>query len=231
MKQKMNKVKSITIISFLLISIMLFNVSGTLLDNKYSKETLKENNKQIKDKNMGNKIEKAKALGRDSIVKAAINIIKNKYPTLKINLSDFEITAWSNKKNILANFKRLIKFSPLGSEHANFDYDLSINIETKEVSPIDTWGINNFYIPTEEDIQKIKFVKKAFNLPISGFDNAVIEKADMYVINLENEISYGRYHIDKVTGEELIGSIQGSYVPNPNPDNGIEEYPLIEIKE
>lgn len=183
------------------------------------------------DQNMENKIEKAKALGKDSIIRTANNIIENKYPNLNVNLSDFEIKAWSNKENIIVKFKRLIKFIPLSNEQSDFEYDLSINIETKEIAPIDTWGINNFYIPTEEDLKKIQFVKEAFNLPHSGFDNEVLEKADFYVINLDNDVSYGRYRIDKVTGEELINSIQGSYVPNPNPDNIIEVDPLIEIKE
>ncbi|OEK08134.1 hypothetical protein A8C32_01345 [Flavivirga aquatica] len=181
---------------------------------------------------MENKIEKIKALGKDSIVKIAYNILEKKYPTLKINLNNFEITTWSNKKEIVVNFKRHITFIPLGRNSSDFNYNFLINMITEDVNTLNYGRISSFYIPTEEEVKKIEFVKKAFNLPRLGFDNEISEETDMYVVRISNDDAFGIYHIDKITGKEILGSIEGSYESPPEIEQDIiNEDPLIEIKE
>ncbi len=181
------------------------------------------------DRNMENKIETAKALGKESIIEKAKYIFKTKYPALKIDFSDFEITTWVNSEKIVANFKRSIKFITLKNEAGDLTYHFSINIETEAVTPLDYSGSEKFYIATEEDSAKLVFVKKAFNLPHAGFENTVVEKANMYEIMIDNDVAFGRYYIDKTTGKELTDlSIEGSYAPAPFPE-AILSYPLIEI--
>ena len=75
-------------------------------------------------------------------------------------------------------------------------------------------------------------MKNNFNLPIHGFDNEISEEADRYRISTSNKVAYGIYYIDKITGEELPESIQGSYVPAPEiREDKVNEDPLIEIEE
>lgn len=165
--------------------------------------------------NMENQINVIKTLGKDAIIKRANRIIEKKYPTLKINSSDFGITAWSNKKDVVVKFKRRIKYVRLGGEN-DFNYDFSVNVVKHLVIPFDVFGIDRFYIPTKEDLNKIEFVRKKINLPRQGFYSEICEKADYYEIHVTNEVAFGSYFIDKITGREVQGSIEGSYAQVPD---------------
>jgi len=164
---------------------------------------------------------------KKTIIKIANSILKNKYPTLKINLSDYEITAWTNKKDTLVNYKRTLKFIPLSYKKGCFDYDFSVNIISKEIPSFDMFGTSKFYTPTKQDIEKINFIKKIIIIK-PGFDNEIIEDHDKYIISTSNDIYFIIYHIDKVTGKEIPQSfVQGNWEPNPFKEKNID--PLIEI--
>ena len=181
---------------------------------------------------MINKLDKIKYKGKTSIIQLAFHILESRKYPLSFTSSDFEISVWANKKEILVKFKRLIKYIPKNIEESDYIYDLSVNVITKELDPIDTWGPDSFYIPSEQDAKNIEFVKKYFGLPIQGFENKVYEEEDMYCINTENEVAFGKYYIDKNTGEEAMPPMQGSYILKPFQETSEEEFdkdPWIEI--
>ncbi len=183
---------------------------------------------------MRNKVEKIKALGKKTIIQLAYTIINSKKPPVNIIPHDFKISVWGNKKEIIVKFIRQIRYIPKESEEMNLYYDLSVNVISKLIDPIDFWGNDSFYQASKQDIKNIEFVKKHFGLPVQGFENTIHEEDEMFYIILDNEEAYGRYYIDKITGEEAIGSIQGSYLPKPLPERtskNIKEDPLIEITE
>jgi hypothetical protein len=169
---------------------------------------------------------------KDSLIQLANEILELKYPSFKFNVSEYDITAWGNSKTTVVKYKRIIRFIPLDKKNNNLCYDFEVDLINKSIYPFDTWGIDMFYIPTSEEQAKIDFVIKAFGLPHKGFSNSIEEDADVYRINLDNEYSYGRYVIDKITGKECDGAIQGSYEPMPE-DNSRHRFadPLVEIRD
>ena len=197
---------------FLFILITSININGVFCQNS----------------NMEHKIENTKNLGREVLIKKAKSILKEKYPSLKINLNEFEVTAWSNKKKVLVHFKRFIKFTPLGYKKGHFNYNFSVNVITKSTLPFDVFGTTQFYTPTKEDTKKIAFVKKSFNVFKPGFENEVFEKNNMYILSISNDTYFVIHHIDKITGEEIPKStIQGNW--EPDPFETADKDPLIEI--
>lgn len=179
------------------------------------------------DKKMENKIAEVKKTGKQTILKTANYILNKKYTNLKIDLKDYEITVWANKENILVNYKKLLKFTPLGYKRGHFDYDFSVNIITKEIPSFDMFGTSKFYIPTKQDIKKINFVKKVIDVK-PRFNNEVFEEHDKYIISISNDTYFIIYHIDKITGKEIPQSfVQGNWEPSPFQEKNID--PLIEI--
>ncbi|MGL1887695.1 MAG: hypothetical protein OCD76_14355 [Reichenbachiella sp.] len=171
------------------------------------------------------------ALGKIQLIDEANSFVGYKYPGFTFSTIEYEITTWANSKRVVVKYRRLIRFTPLGKENENLDYDFEVDLTNQNTS-FDTWGMDKFYIPTTEEQEKINFVMNAFGLPLSGFDNSIIEEADSYRINIDSEASFGRYVIDKTTGNECEGSIQGSY--EPMPDDILDDLPrfpdpLIEI--
>ena len=183
---------------------------------------------------MINKTKKIKALGKSKIIELAFNLIESKFPGLKIIPEDFEITVWANSKEVIVKFRRRVRYYPMNKKEQDFTYDLSVNLISKEIDPIESWGIDEFYIPTEDDLKNIKFVKESFGFPEQGFNISISEKEDSYYIGVTNKVAYGKYYIDKITGKETTGSIQGSYIPRPQADfdkRNVDTDPLTEITE
>jgi hypothetical protein len=164
--------------------------------------------------------------GKDAIIAYAFTIIKEKMPTLEVNPKNYEITVWANKKEALVKFRRRIKYYPKNNPEG-ITYDFSVNIITQE---IDIWSIDDFFIPTKQDLKNIEFVKKHAPLPSSDqFEISIRETKDQFQISCTNKVAFGKYFIDKQTGKELP-SIQGSYIPAPKPlSKKIEKDPLKEI--
>ncbi len=182
------------------------------------------------DQSIEKRIEEIKDLGKDSIIKMANNIIEKKYPTLKINSSDFIIAALSNKKRIIVRFKRPFEYIPLGKakyfEHG-FSNALIIDIVNESIDPIDYVGINEFYMPTDEERKKIEFLKN--RIPdYSLYHVTVNEKENTYQIYFHNESFSGVGNIDKITGEGSLMS--GAHDPDILSSEVKESNALIEIK-
>src|SRR5690606_30532264 len=150
---------------------------------------------------MENRIEKLKSFGKDSLINLALITLKEKKFPAEISPEDYEVTVWANKTDILVKFRRLIKFIPLNHKIDDFEYNLVVNILTHKVSPFDDGHqMSEFYIPSKEEKEKIKFVKKAYGLPHDGFENVVHEYEDFYKISMDNDVAFGKYSIGKKTG-------------------------------
>ncbi len=169
-------------------------------------------------------------LKKDSLILLAHQILSDKYPSFKFDSKEYEITAWSNNEKTLVKFRRIIRFTPLVKRDDNLDFDFEVDLTNRHTS-FDTWGMDKFYIPTTEEQEKINFVIASFGLPRFGFNNSIVEDPDMYRITTSNKVAFGKYFIDKITGKECMGSIEGSYARKPDFPGLVNPDPLIEIKD
>ncbi|GAB1858678.1 hypothetical protein MHTCC0001_35180 [Flavobacteriaceae bacterium MHTCC 0001] len=178
-------------------------------------------------------IKKSMNLNKNQLINQANKIIASKYPDFILDSLLYDITAWKNSKKTIVNYKRIIRFTPLDKKDLNLAYDIEVDLNDQIVFPFDTWGLDKFYIPTIEEQEKIDFVIKAFGLQRLRleFNNNIVETPDMYCIYMDNEVAFGKYFIDKTTGKECIGSIEGSYTQPPDIPEFLDKDPLIEIKE
>jgi hypothetical protein len=170
-------------------------------------------------------------LNKDQLIDQANKIMASKYSQFVLDGGIYEITAWKNSVKTIVKYRRIIRFTPLDKKGDHLTYDFEVNLTNQQVSPFDFWGFDKFYIPTTEEQEKIDFVVKAFNLSRFGFNNSIVEEADIYSILIDSEVAFGHYFINKTTGEECMGSIEGSYAPMPDFPELVQKDPLIEIKE
>ncbi|CAM4154184.1 hypothetical protein FLJU110815_19635 [Flavobacterium jumunjinense] len=175
-------------------------------------------------------IKKNIPLDKSQLISKANKIITTKYSQFIFDPLLYEITAWKSSEETIVKYRRIIRFVPLEKKDENLDYDFEVNLTNQSVSPFDFWGLDKFYFPTIEEQEKINFVIKEFGLPRLGFNNTIVEGPDMYSIYIDNEVAFGEYFIDKKTGKECMGSIEGSYALPDFPEL-INQDPLIEIKE
>jgi len=176
-------------------------------------------------------IRKTMSLDKEQLIDQANKIITSKYPEFVFDSLLYEITAWKNSEKTIVKYRRIIRFTPLDKKDENLDYDFEVNLTNQNVSPFDFWGFDKFYFPTTEEQEKIDFVIKEFGLPRFGFNNVIVEGPDMYSIYIDNEVAFGKYFIDKITGKECMGSIEGSYATMPDLPELLDKDPLIEVKE
>ncbi|MEP3387435.1 MAG: hypothetical protein ABJO02_04550 [Reichenbachiella sp.] len=173
-----------------------------------------------------------KGLQKDELIERAQKPLKTKYPDFVYDVKDYDITAWANTEKVVIQFRRIIRFTPLDKKDENLDYDFEVDLTHQGISPFDTWGMKRLYIPTKDEQKKIDFVVNSFGMPRLGFNNSIVEDSTMYKIHIDNEAAFGHYFIDKITGEECLGSIEGSYAPMPDDiPELIDPDPLVEIKE
>ncbi len=167
---------------------------------------------------------------KDALVEQAFRLLESNYSEYSFDAEDYEITAWTNTEKTIVKFRRIIRFTPLDKKDENLDYDFEVNLTHQTISPFDTWGMKRFYKPTKIEQEKIDFVVDAFGMPRLGFNNSIVEDSTMYKIHIDNEVAFGHYFLDKITGEECMGSIEGSYAPMPDDiPELVDPDPLIEI--
>ncbi|UXP31149.1 hypothetical protein N6H18_12400 [Reichenbachiella agarivorans] len=172
-------------------------------------------------------------LKKDALIQLANEAIELRYPDFDFDLSDYVVTAWRNSHTVVVKYRRMIQFIPLDRKLDNLHYDIEVDLTSQHISPFDIWGMNRFYIPTSEEQANIDFVTNVFGLPHPGFIACIEEDTSVYRIYLDNEQSFGRYVIDKITGIEYEGAIEGSYEPMPRDLDGLSSHPdpLLEIIE
>lgn len=181
---------------------------------------------------MDNTTTNLKGLQKDELTNQAHQLLAGKYPDFIYDAKEYEITAWANTEKTVIIFRRIIRFTPMDRKDDNLDFDFEVDLTHQEILPFDAWGMNRFYRPTKEEQEKIDFVMNAFGMPRLGFNNSIVEDSTMYKILVDNEVAFGHYFIDKITGKECMGSIEGSYAPMPDDlPELVESDPLIEIKE
>lgn len=181
---------------------------------------------------MDNSISKVKGFSKDALIERAYQLLESKYPAFDFDDEEYEITAWANTEKTVVIFRRIIRFTPMDRKDDHLDFDFKVNLTHHAVSPFDAWGMDRFYRPTKEEQEKIDFVMSSFGMPRLGFNNSIVEDSTMYKIHIDNEVAFGHYFIDKITGKECMGSIEGSYAPMPDDiPELVESDPLIEIKE
>ena len=168
--------------------------------------------------------------GKNELIQQANKVISSKYPQFVFDPLLYEITAWKNSEKTIIKYKRRIKFIPLNKKDESLRFDFEVNLKNRVILPFDFHEFNGFYIPTIEEQEKINFVIKSFGLSRFGFNNTITEDTDMYRILIDSKAAFGRYFIDKTTGKECLGPIEGSYNQTPNNTKLNNTNPLIEIK-
>ncbi|WP_146035260.1 hypothetical protein [Formosa algae] len=166
---------------------------------------------------------------KDQYIEQAHKIFASKYPEFVFDPLLYDITVWKNSKETIVRYRRIIRFTPLNKKDSNLSFDFEVNLSNQDISPFDYWGFDNFYIPTAEEQEHLDFVIRSFGLPRSGFNNSIVETSDMYVIYLDNEMVFGQYYIDKITGNQSMGAVEGNYEPMPDFPELTPTDPLIEI--
>lgn len=178
---------------------------------------------------MNSDLENLKSLGKASIIESAFNILReNKQLTVDIIPSDYNISVWANSEKLLVKFIRKLKYIPINTHYV---YDLTVDMLTKKVSPFDDWyrcEKDLFYIPSEDDILKIEFVKKHCEVPVAHFDNCIYEEDDSWFIKITNKYAFRKFNMNKLTGE-ISFEIEGSYHVGPSESFRRVPDPLKEI--
>jgi hypothetical protein len=157
-------------------------------------------------------------------------MIRSRFPDLEIKPEEFEITVWSNKKEVVVKYRRLIRYVVKDS---NLYYDISVNIVSGEIAPFD--GIlysGNFFIPTENQKKVIGYLKERLNLPLPNMDNEVSENDENYYVSATSNTAFIHLIVNKKTGRQTE-PLQGTYHVAPkgiSPSIETEDDPLTEIK-
>ncbi|MDR7212088.1 hypothetical protein [Flavobacterium piscis] len=167
---------------------------------------------------------------KKEIIQMAIAALKKKHPLLVLNFDDYAISVLGDSKNTLVEFKRIIRYVPLGTDpEKRSSYDITVNLNTNEILPFDDTFKTEFYIETKEDKKAIEFVNKNFGGFFSDSENIIYEGEEDYFIDLQNQYSFGKYVVNKKTGIAKP-EIQGSWDP-PTKPNLIEDLDVLtEIK-
>lgn len=159
-------------------------------------------------------IEQLKIKPKQELIQIALDILKEKQPSLIIDSDDFESTAWGNSKEILVKFKRYIRFIPLKTEPYQY-YNITVNLVTKQILPFESGFNFIFYIPSEEDKKKMDFIKeKAGFSKQADLDITITENEDNYWISKKSKTAFSKFFINKKTGFKS-GVMEGSFSVNP----------------
>lgn len=151
---------------------------------------------------------------KQELIQIGLDILKEKQPSLVINPDDFESTAWGNSKEIVVKFRRYVRFVSIDSDPYQ-QYDITINLITKQILPFDSIFDFTFYNPTEVDKKKLDFVNKKTNFQKqSNSEITITENEDYYWISNSSKISLSKFFITKETGLKS-GLIEGAYSLGP----------------
>ncbi len=183
-----------------------------------------------------NNIDRIKSQGKQRNINIALKLLTKRYPDLQLELDDFDITVMANGKEAFVKLNRKFQFVPLaiqredpfGATH-NYEHDLSINLVTEEILPLDIWDLKIFYVANAQEREKIAFIAKHVSLP-QGFEHRVVESADHYTIHSSNNSCFSISEVNKKTGELLHDSIVNGHI-EPDPFKSVNYDPFEEITE
>ncbi|PXY47009.1 hypothetical protein [Flavobacterium hydrophilum] len=201
-----------------------------LLEGTYSVPHIKPVLESTYDREEKVKLFKGDEISKKTIIDMAVALLNKRQPSLQLNFEDYETKVLGDSKNMLVEFKRIVRYVPFGTDpEKRFSYDITVNLNTTEILPFDDFFKSEFYIETEKDKKAIEFVKKNFGGFSSGFENTIYEREEDYFIDLKNQYSFGKYVVNKKTGEQKT-EIQASYDPMPKPEAIENPDVFIEIK-
>lgn len=139
--------------------------------------------------------------GKEAIVQMAFATIEEKMPSLIILPEAYEITVWSNEKEVEVRLKRRIRYK---QENVHHTYDLSVEVLSKKIAPFDTWGVNaNFFVPNQLQKETIAYLTRLMDLPIPGMVNEIYEDEENYYVTFYSKGGHSIHIINKETGERL----------------------------
>ena len=168
---------------------------------------------------------------KNAIIQIAIEILKKRQPTLELNFDDFEITVLGDSKNTEVDFRRIVHYIPFGFnlEKRRISYDLTVNLNTNEISPFDDTFESEFYIETKKDKEALAFIKKNTGVFPASFENTVYEGEEDYFIDAQNMYSLSKSKLNKKTG--VVEFILNAHMdpPTPVPNIIIDTNNLLEI--
>lgn len=154
----------------------------------------------------------------EEFIQLALILINQRFPFIDINTEEYHCTVWRGENGIAVDFTRIIRYVPAGKNEQDLEYDIIVNLTNKAISPFEKPILNRkFFIPSDEDLKSIAFIKKHFGVFSPHFENTIIEEAEEYKISCTNDASYGYYTLNKKTGKQG-GALQGSYLPMTKPD-------------
>ncbi|WP_163395559.1 hypothetical protein [Flavobacterium limi] len=155
-------------------------------------------------------MENLKTKKKAELLEIALEILKEKQPSIVIDSDDFESSAWQNSKEIIVKFRRYIRFIPLNAEPYQY-YDITVNLISRQVLPFDSGYSYIFYIPTETDKMQLDFIKKKADFPKhSNSEITITENEDHYWVSNSSKTSFSKFFINKKTGFKS-GLIEGTY--------------------
>jgi hypothetical protein len=155
--------------------------------------------------------------GKEELIQLALDLLKEKYTTIQINRNDYHIKVWKGTNGIAVDFTRIIQYIPLSKAHVKLAYDIVVNLTNQDIIPFSNPTLHGeFYIPASIDLEALAFIKKHFGVFTSQFENAIYEGEEEYHISCDNDSAFGRYTLNKKTGEQG-SAIQGSYDQNSKP--------------
>lgn len=157
-----------------------------------------------------NTMEQLRSKHKQELLEIALEILKEKQPSLVIDSDNFEGTAWANSKEIIVKFRRYIRFIPQNTEPHQY-YDITVNLMSKQILPFECGYNFSFYIPSEEDNKKLNFIKEKTDFPNqSNLEITITENEDNYWISTKSKTSFSKFFIVKNTGFKS-GLLEGSF--------------------
>lgn len=154
----------------------------------------------------------------EELIQLALALVNERHPFIDLNTEEYHCKVWRGMNGIAVDFTRIIRYVPLGKNDQDFEYDIIVNLTQKFIMPFEKPILNRkFFIPSDEDLKAIVFIKKHFGVFSPHFENIITEEAEEYKISCTNDSSYGYYTVNKKTGKQG-GALQGSYIPMQKPD-------------
>lgn len=154
---------------------------------------------------------------RKKYIEAIFQQIK-KYPLLvELNPKDYHISVWEKGEDIDVKFDCKVNFTPCKSESKQPISNFTIRVNENEISAYIQQKITSLIEHIQKHKKEIVHIASIFKFPSGNFITTIHEEEDYYQIDISNDVAFGKYWIDKVTGKEVMGSIESSYAIDPHP--------------
>ncbi|WMJ71712.1 hypothetical protein RCC89_00790 [Cytophagaceae bacterium ABcell3] len=131
---------------------------------------------------------------REELIVMAQDILEEKYPEIAIDYSDFYISVWKDTYGVTKGFfRRGVRY--ISNPIKSTTYDITVNLHTKEINPLDDSETGLWLASTEEEEVIAELKEKNF-LPEeiqADIEYSIAENEEYYLISCFNDVP----HIDK----------------------------------